>query len=215
MLSRSPGSGTFPFETRQFILGTSPMFAKLLVDKGRYIHPPRVIIEKTPRHSLKIDKICDLVPETRFVFMVRDVRDLAGSLLARYRNWRAVLEHLDEGVRSFSSFGSLQNVMVVKYEELVANPESVLKKVAKHTGLSWGPEMLEFHKLDQPWQGHKISTQQIGTMPSSADNRRRRAYQMTQPLYSATVDGRRLLNARQLKSIEKRYYEYLVRTKYL
>jgi len=47
----------------------------------------RFIVEKTPRHIVVMDLIRELVPDARFVIVVRDPREVVASLLHASRTW--------------------------------------------------------------------------------------------------------------------------------
>jgi len=208
MLSNSPGVGSFNFETGQFLKGVHPKLASFLVDKGRYLEPPVKILEKTPQHSLRISEISSTLPGTRFIFMIRDIRDAAGSQMQRFNNWGKVLSRLDRVVQALKASQALEEVLVVKYENLVSSPEEVLKKVCDHTGLVFSPEMMEFHKSLEPWQGEVPRRESLSEPPPPPKNHARRAFQMTQPLFDGTGQGRLVLSDFQLEELEKLYSSF-------
>jgi hypothetical protein len=205
MLTESPRSSSFPFETRQFSNGVNLKLAELLVDRGRYLSPPEVIIEKTPAHALRIQEISETLPKTRFVFMIRDIRDVAGSLLRRHNDWLKVQDRLDKMVKALREFEGLESVLVVKYEELVTKPDQVLKLICNHANLTWSPKMLDFHNSTVPWQGLLPSVNKGTEAPSPDQHKERRAYQVGRELYNGTGEGRLGLTKHQLEFVEARY----------
>ncbi len=101
------------------------------------------------------------LPEARFVHMIRDGRDVALSLERRdsglstqevARRW----SHRIRGTRRAAN--GVRHYIEVRYEDLVTDPEPVLRRICEHAELGYDPEMLRYHErsaerlaeLDQP-----------------------------------------------------------------
>lgn len=104
--------------------------------------------DKTPAYITGMKTIAKLLPEARFVHLVRDGRDVALAFLAApfgprtieeiALHWRArTLAGREAGSRMGDRY------MEVKYEDLVARPEEALGKVCDWLGLSFYPQMLD------------------------------------------------------------------------
>ena len=106
--------------------------------------------DKTPYYSLHLPAVAELLPEARFVHLVRDGRDVALSIrplwfapgqdaatLARY--WRDCIEGARAGARQVRHF------LEVRYEDLVREPEQVLPRICAFVELPWRREMLDYH----------------------------------------------------------------------
>ena len=111
-----------------------------------YLRPGRLIL-KTPAHSCRIEPLLELFPNARFIHTVRNPFDVFPSMLNLWRKVCALftLEELQfEGLEEFvfdlgdTLYKKLEetrhlipagNFMEVRYEELTANPVSVLKEV--------------------------------------------------------------------------------------
>jgi hypothetical protein len=86
-------------------------------------------------------------PEARIVNLVRDGRDVALSLLrvpfgpanvwAAAHQWR---EAVDAGERAAERMGA--DLLTVRYEDLVASPETVIPAVCEFLEIGYRPEML-------------------------------------------------------------------------
>jgi hypothetical protein len=91
------------------------------------------VLEKTPSNALHVDLLDHLVPDCRYIHVIRDPRDVAASMLAaRHERWgarwaprtadsaaRMWEEHL-QGARSAAKFGSTRYIEV-RYEALRAD----------------------------------------------------------------------------------------------
>jgi hypothetical protein len=103
--------------------------------------------DKTPYYVGEIDRVKRVFPEARIVNLVRDGRDVALSLLrvpfgpsnvwAAARQWRAAV---DAGDAAQARYGD--DVLTVRYEDLVADPDAVVRAVCSFCEIAYAPEML-------------------------------------------------------------------------
>jgi hypothetical protein len=117
--------------------------------------------EKTPRYVRYLPLLRSLFPHARVVHLLRDGRDVALSTLewarpdrgpGRFELWRenplAVCAlswhwHVATGMHDAAAFGDLYSE--VRYEDVVADPEATMRRVADALALPFAVEMLEFH----------------------------------------------------------------------
>ena len=103
--------------------------------------------DKTPYYVGEIDQVKRVFPEARIVNLVRDGRDVALSLLrvpfgpgnvwAAARQWRAAV---DAGDTADARYGG--DVLTIRYEDLVAEPDAVARQVCAFCEIAYRPEML-------------------------------------------------------------------------
>lgn len=116
--------------------------------------------EKTPLYMQHLDVLERAFPDARYVHIVRDGRDAALSMLAMTRKPRFNLSR-PRGVGDFASawqrevraaqrFGRTHPYLELRYEDLVAEPESRLRDVCTFLGLEYEPAMLEYHRREDP-----------------------------------------------------------------
>lgn len=108
--------------------------------------------DKTPQYVSHMDDLAALVPEARFVHLVRDGRDVAASLrdapfgpdsLARCAlRWRTLVAR---GLRSAARLGG-RRCLLVRYERLVRDPEVVLRRICRFLELTYDERMLGYHR---------------------------------------------------------------------
>jgi hypothetical protein len=107
--------------------------------------------DKTPIYVLSIPAIAGLFPDAKFVHLIRDGRDVALSYLGmprfdgrilhaawRWRDW------VTAGVRSGSGLGA-ERYIEVRYEELVEQPETELRRLCTYLGMEFDERMLSFY----------------------------------------------------------------------
>ena len=107
--------------------------------------------DKTPGHVLDMDVLWHLFPGCRFVHLVRDGRDVAGSL--RTLSWGS--RDLVKSARDWSwkvTLGRKMGEMIpghyleVRYEALVCEPVRTLARVCDFLGESFESAMLDYHE---------------------------------------------------------------------
>ena len=108
--------------------------------------------DKTPMHVLHLRRLGRLFPEARFVHVVRDGRDVAMSYRsvgwgpttvedAAVRWRRSVLRGRSEGERLGAG-----RYREVRYEDLVRDPERVLRELCGFLDLEWDDGVLHHHE---------------------------------------------------------------------
>src|SRR6185503_15592945 len=90
--------------------------------------------DKTPVYCKHIDAIRRVLPESRFIHIIRDGRDVALSLRQIWFSPGPDIEtqakYWSDCVRAARSAGLGRNdYFEIRYEELVLNPKATLKKV--------------------------------------------------------------------------------------
>jgi hypothetical protein len=108
-----------------------------------------LFLEKTPEHSLWIQEIVSLFPESRFINLTRDGRDVVASLLATSRTWgsgwasRYAFNAAKMWVRYTNAIQRdrhivpSENFIDIKYEELRKEPFDSLAKLARFMKVDW------------------------------------------------------------------------------
>ncbi|WP_460153864.1 sulfotransferase family protein [Pseudomonas sp. S2_B07] len=113
-------------------------------------HGKSWLVEQTPWYGQRLDLVSKLFPDAKFIHMVRDGRDVALSF-ARTTWWhispRLNLARWQREIKKIAtdanSFLKPDCYLEVKYEDLVASPESELRKVCTFLGIDFDPHMLD------------------------------------------------------------------------
>lgn len=111
----------------------------------------KAIGDKNPIFSTYAWRLRQIFPEARFIFILRDYRDNFLSVrkfsfeapvvaLQAYR-WKYVARIAWHFSRRFSG-----QTLVIRYEDLVSQPEAVLRRILDFLGLEWFQQVLDYYK---------------------------------------------------------------------
>lgn len=116
------------------------------------LKPDELFLEKTPSHALFIPEIKELLPDTRFIHLVRDPRDVTASLVVASRTWGATwaparagiaaamwVQHI-RAVRASARNLSAQEFYELSYEKLWKLPLHTLRDLAEFVGVPWNDD---------------------------------------------------------------------------
>lgn len=108
--------------------------------------------DKSPPYTWKAKRIQRALPEARFIHLIRDGRDVAlslsevswgpGDVQAAAAKWVDELSRARHRARRLAP----GTYMELRYEDLVADPEPLLRRIAEFVDLPWDPGMLEYHR---------------------------------------------------------------------
>lgn len=105
--------------------------------------------EKSCGHIFHLDHLCTHFPHAKVIAIVRDgrdvVRSLRSSLNDRSRSvslacleWRRSLRALEQAGERLTH----DQLLVIRFEELIAQPQAILESVCRHIGEEYEPRML-------------------------------------------------------------------------
>lgn len=93
-----------------------------------------LFVEKTPRHVYFLEKIC-ADEESEALVMLRNPLDVVASLKKRgFSVEQSIGRYINDNL-AWQRYSTDKKVRVVRYEDLVSKPESVLKELAEHYGV--------------------------------------------------------------------------------
>ncbi len=142
-------------ETKQLIVNAPPTIGSLI---GTVFHTyaerfdrPRWG-DKWPAYHRYLEIVMRLFPDAQVIHLVRDPRDCAASLkrmpwwkrsiYASLSTWSQAVDHTDEAMRRWPG-----SIIRVQYEQLVAEPEQELRRLAAWLGEEYDPAMAEPQRL--------------------------------------------------------------------
>lgn len=124
----------------------------------------KISCEQTPGYLFFIDEIKTIFPNSKFIFMVRDPRDV---ILSKKNRWKRRFlgvndTPLDDNIRTYINYSPIftsylwnaaakhadkyingNNFLVVRFEDVLKDPKGIIRKVAKFVDVSFSPDMLK------------------------------------------------------------------------
>ena len=158
------------------------------------------LAEKTPRHVHALELIRGIVPGARFVAMVRDGRDVAASFIKRTGSAASGRQRWLQDNAALLGAADAADVLIVRYEDLVAAPEAELRRICAFAGLPYRPEMLDYHRTPRLWFG--VDSPEPGNGRDGPEHRRLRNWQINQPIFDDTGKWRRLLPPEEVAAFD-------------
>jgi len=155
-------------------------------------------IEKTPNHIYRIKSILEMNPDARIIIIIRDGRDVAASLKARYRTATLGAERWVRDNQAGIKFHNHPNVHVMKYEDMIENFEDTLRAIMTFLNEEYVDDLRHFHRSPRLWYSNEI-TRTESDRPENHINHRN--WQINQPLF----DGRgrhKMLTQEELKAVQ-------------
>lgn len=133
--------------------------------------------EKSPRHLFAAEEIIKLYPQAKFLCLIRDPRGVVRS--ERETTWgsRSVCRVTRRWCRVVDEAARLQRRLpadrfrIVRYEDLVSEPEGTLRAICDFLGESFEPQMLQFHerpasergfRADETWKQNTLGPVDAG-----------------------------------------------------
>jgi hypothetical protein len=143
------------FTDAEFSQTLKTYLVQLLQPMVGSLQPGELFLEKTPSHVLFVPEIHTLLPQARFIHVLRDARDTVASLLSASRSWgrawaprraahaaRTWVTHVEAGRQARTTLPHAQ-FFEVGYEALHANGLSTLRDLTHWLGLAWSDADLQ------------------------------------------------------------------------
>lgn len=128
-------------------------------------HSCTIIGEKTPDHVSNISQIQAWFPQAKVIQILRDPRAVVASFQKVKVGSNAVADITAEWARTTRILESrigTEGYLYLRYEDLVSEPEIILREVCNFLGTDWNPEILNFHNRTEagyaPEQTHHRNT---------------------------------------------------------
>lgn len=112
-------------------------------------------LEKTPTHLFYIDEILAVVPDARFVELVRDPRDILSSKKTRKARggsadpiwdtlaWKSAVEAANKHAAHHG-----RQILRVRYRDLTARPEATVREICHFLDLPFEPALLQVGRVN-------------------------------------------------------------------
>jgi len=106
--------------------------------------------DKSPANLPEMETIQTLLPEARFIHIIRDGRDVALSLREVWFGPETLEESAEAWVQAIANARSqrrnLRHYLEIRYEILLQRPKETLRTVCAFLDLPWTPALLLYHR---------------------------------------------------------------------
>jgi hypothetical protein len=106
--------------------------------------------DKSPGYGWTMHRVDRVVPEARFIHLIRDGRDVTLSLLAKHDDApppRRQARHWKSRVKKTRKLGNVvRHYTELRYEDLITDPESQLRRICDFIRLDFDPAMLTYYE---------------------------------------------------------------------
>jgi hypothetical protein len=138
-------------------------------------------IEKTPRHIWHVDYIRRVVKNTKFIFSTRDGYDVIASIYKRTLNISdSIRRYKDDSLLSIRQLDQDDSILV-KYEDIVHNQGTEVKKICNFLGLEYEQDMMNYYQKVVSWNNVDSIIKGDGREGDGHNNLRN--WQANQPIY--------------------------------
>jgi hypothetical protein len=161
--------------------------------------------DKTPFYCLHLDEIRRVLPESRFVHIIRDGRDAALSLRKMWfspgREMETQAAYWRRCVTAARRAGlGRADYLEVRYEDVILSPRETLERICAFLDLRFDPAMLEYYtRTPERLREHKGRTAADGTPLVTQEARLRQQARTQEP-----PDASRIFAWKREMSVEER-----------
>jgi glycosyltransferase involved in cell wall biosynthesis len=123
-----------------------------------------ILVEKSPRNSLRVPYVKEIFPEAKFISIVRDGRDVACSMVPgcggsewnhlKPPSWQEYFKNYSGAIRCAHVWKQVLEITLedlpkvphlqIRYEDLLASPQSIAKAIFDFMGAGLHPDTVEF-----------------------------------------------------------------------
>lgn len=171
--------------------------------------------EKTPRHIFYWKEILSIFPNAKIIFIVRDGRDVALSLLgARFgpktiygaakwwEQYCSIMEVIESNIPK-------ERFVQVAYEDLISKPKENLTRICKFLDLEYESTMLDFHTQKSEYKSDSINQENLKKpVMSNNMNKWRNEFSPKERHFFDKVAGEYLEKNGYSRSIENKSRKY-------
>lgn len=152
-----------------------------------------IIGEKTPGHILFYRDIIEAYPNTKFIYIMRDGRDCVFSNIKEKWTFSNPKKHAAEWnyyINHYTELSKLapKNTLLIRYEDLIENPDKVLKKINGFIGLKYEIEQITSEtSTDVVPEWEKKWKEKAGSLPDKNNKYKWKSYEDKKMLLNITL----------------------------
>ena len=175
---------------------------EVMLDSFGAANGAKIVGEKTISNIYHLDTIVSKVPSIKIIFIYRDLRAVAWSRLKSnvgFSDLHTISRDWVDCIQTMNRRKCDSNVMLVAYEDLVADPIAISRQICSFLEIIFEDSMLDFHKRSV-----------LGY-----DTQQSHHFQTTRPVSKGSITKwESSLSIRQLKYLESRAGNYIAKLGY-
>jgi hypothetical protein len=128
--------------------------------------------EKTPQHTWHVGKMARVFPDSVFIGIVRHPGAATASNMRRFgHSVKWATRHMWRYLKEVARQGALRpdRMVIVRYEDLVLQPEALMRELLDWLGEPWDDAVLEHHSIQSQRDHHRIEGLSKADEPIRAD----------------------------------------------
>jgi Sulfotransferase family len=128
--------------------------------------------EKTPQHLWHVGKMERVFPDSVFIGIVRHPGAASASNMRRFgHSVKWATGHMRRYMKEVARQAALRpdRMVIVRYEDLVLEPERLMRELLEWLGEPWDPNVLEHHSIQADRDHHRIEGLSKADEPIRAD----------------------------------------------
>ncbi len=140
------------------------LYGRLALNGERYF------LDKTPPYHLIADEVLDLFPDAPLIFLWRNPLSVVTSLVQTYGKGTWAVHryavHLFQGLDNLVRVGKTvaDRSCMIRYEDMLQDPEAQLRRVFGYLDLPYRPEVLERFREVRPTRGDTAGMRRYGEL---------------------------------------------------
>jgi hypothetical protein len=132
-------------ETGSFLPHYGIEGSKAIVEEWLYfsgILNKNIFIEKTPKHVHVTCRIEKIIPDSKFIVMVRNPLDTCASLYKRFNDLEFCIERYNMDHEASFNLSQKDNVLVIRYEDFTKDPGEIMQNICSFLNINYDEEVL-------------------------------------------------------------------------
>jgi hypothetical protein len=132
-------------------------FAETIYGRVLEKHGKKLFLDKTPRYTMILDDLYEIFPKAKYVLLIRNPLAILKSELHTYvgTDWQILAEFEPDLVAAPQRLVDARRTLgkaafELKYENLVEQPENIVKELCGFLGVSFDAEMLDYSDTPAP-----------------------------------------------------------------
>jgi len=176
------------------------------------LHHKTIICEKTPQNVFYLKEILEIYPNARIINMVRDPRAIMLSQKNKWNRRKLGSDYMTEkealrlrinyhpitisklwnaAITAARKMETDSRIITVRFEDLLDQPETIIRKVCKHLGIAYHENMLQIKQVSS---SNEADSKDIGFKKERASNWKKGGLNKAEICWNEKICGDNMLH---------------------